>query len=279
MQDRSRLHHNNVATNMIARGNAVTARPRASQVASYCELGSASASLRSRVRPQANCPRSKNMVKFYVNTDDCCIGLKSIRFWEDRMRISFVLIALIGAVSLAGCSPGAQKGEQGPAGPQGAKGEQGPPGPQGAKGEGAPGPQGPQGAKGEQGAPGPQGAKGEQGPPGPQGQQGPPGAKGEPGTQGPQGQRGEKGEQGAPGPAGPAGQAGASGSAGSAGLHMLRQDTCDANSGCKLECSAGEKFASVTCLGGTVAISKNGDTETASCSNSPGPAMALCMRP
>jgi hypothetical protein len=191
------------------------------------------------------------------------------------MRISFALIALVGAVSLAGCSPGAQKGEQGPPGSQGAKGEQGPPGPQGAKGEGAPGPQGPQGAKGEQGAPGPQGAKGEQGPPGPQGQQGPPGAKGEPGIQGPQGQRGEKGEQGAPGPAG---QAGASGSAGSAGLHLLRQDTCEA-SGCNLECGPGEKFASVTCLGGTVAISKNGDTETASCSNSPGPVMALCMRP
>ena len=109
------------------------------------------------------------------------------------MRISFVLIALIGAVSLAGCSPGAQKGEQGPAGPQGAKGEQGPPGPQGAKGEGAPGPQGPQGANGEQGAPGPQGAKGEQGPPGPQGQQGPPGAKGEPGLRGDRGERGARG--------------------------------------------------------------------------------------
>ena len=36
------------------------------------------------------------------------------------MRV-FALIALVGAISLAGCSPGPQKGEQGPPGPQGAK--------------------------------------------------------------------------------------------------------------------------------------------------------------
>ena len=167
------------------------------------------------------------------------------------MRISILIIALVGAVCLTGCSPA----------PQGQKGEQGPPGLQGARGEqGAPGPQGPQGAKGEQGPPGPQGAHGEQG---------------APGLQGP---HGAKGEQGAPGPAGPAGQAGSTGSAGSSGLHALREDTCDANHNCLLECSPGEKLASVTCPGGAVAISKNGDAETASCSNSPGPAMALCLK-
>src|ERR1039457_2266566 len=159
------------------------------------------------------------------------------------MRISIAIIALVGAFWLAGCSPGPQKGEQGPPGPQGAKGEQGPPGSQGAKGEGAPGPQGPQGANGEQGAPGPQGAKG---------------------------------EQGAPAPSGPAGQADATGSA---GLHVVRQDACDSASKCDLACSAGETLASVICPGGTVAISKNGEVETASCSNSAGPVLALCVRP
>src|ERR1039457_4447119 len=170
------------------------------------------------------------------------------------MRISIAIIALVGAFWLAGCSPGSQ----------------------GAKGEGAPGPQGPQGANGEQGAPGPQGAKGEQGPPGPQGQQGPQGAKGEPGAPGQQGPQGAKGEPGAPGPSGPAGQADATGSA---GLHVVRQDACDSASKCDLACSAGETLASVICPGGTVAISKNGEVETASCSNSAGPVLALCVRP
>ena len=130
-------------------------------------------------------------------------------------------------------------------GPQGPKGEQGPPGPQGAKGDqGPPGPPGVAGARAEQGQPGPQGPKGEQGPPGPQG---------------------AKGDQGPPGPAGP-------------GLHVVRQDSCAST--CKLACEAGETIASVTCSSqGAISITKNGDTETASCTNSPGPALALCVRP
>jgi hypothetical protein len=128
-------------------------------------------------------------------------------------------------------------------GPQGPKGEQGPPGPQGAMGDqGPPGPPGVAGAKGEQGQPGPQGPKGEQGPPGPQG---------------------AKGDQGPPG----------------AGLHVVRQDSCQGSSNCNLACEAGETIASITCPQGAISITKNGDTETASCTNSPGPALALCVRP
>lgn len=128
-------------------------------------------------------------------------------------------------------------------GPQGPKGEQGPPGPQGAKGDqGPPGPPGVSGAKGEQGQPGPQGPKGEQGPPGPQG---------------------AKGDQGPPG----------------AGLRVVRQDSCQGSSNCNLACEAGETIASITCPQGAISITKNGDTETASCTNSPGPALALCVRP
>jgi collagen triple helix repeat protein len=131
-------------------------------------------------------------------------------------------------------------------GPQGPKGEQGPPGPQGAKGDqGPPGPAGVAGPKGEQGQAGPQGAQGEQGPPGPQG---------------------AKGDQGPPGPSGP-------------GLHVVKQESCLGSSNCSLVCEAGETLASVTCPQGAVAITKNGDTETASCSNSPGPALALCVHP
>jgi hypothetical protein len=129
-------------------------------------------------------------------------------------------------------------------GAQGPKGEQGPPGPQGAKGDqGPPGPPGVTGPKGEQGQAGPQGTKGEQGPPGPQG---------------------AKGDQGPPGP--------------SQGLQVVRQD-CQGSSNCNLACDAGETLASVTCPQGAVSITKNGDAETASCSNSPGPALALCVRP
>jgi hypothetical protein len=166
------------------------------------------------------------------------------------MRISFAIILFLGGVLLAACSPAQQgaKGEQGPAGPQGAKGEQG-----------VPGPQGPAGAKGEQGPPGPQGAKGEQGPPGAQGPTGP------------------KGEQGAAGAPGPSAQAGAAGSASSNGLHVVRQDSCQDDK-CELACNAGEQIASVTCPGGTISIGKNADVESASCTNSHGPALALCVR-
>ena len=102
--------------------------------------------------------------------------------------------------------------------------------------------QGPQGPKGEQGPPGVAGAKGEQ-------QQGPPGPQG------------AKGDQGLPG----------------AGLHVVRQDSCTSN--CKLACEAGETIASVTCPPqGAISITKNGDTETASCTNGYGPALALCVR-
>src|SRR5215472_17243124 len=131
-------------------------------------------------------------------------------------------------------------------GQQGPRGEQGPPGPQGGKGDqGPPGPPGVAGAKGEQGQPGPQGPKGEQGPPGPQGA------------------KGEQGPAGAPG----------------AGLRVVRQDSCQGSSNCSLSCNAGETIASITCPQGAVSITKNGDTETASCSNGPGPAWALCVRP
>jgi hypothetical protein len=154
------------------------------------------------------------------------------------MRKSGAFVVLTLALFLSACG----QGQQGP------KGDQGPPGPQGAKGDqGPPGPPGVAGQKGEQGQPGPQGAKGEQGPPGPQG---------------PKGEKGDKGEQGA---------------SGSASLHVVRQDSCQGSSNCNLACGAGETLASITCPQGAVSITKNGDTETASCSNSPGPALALCV--
>jgi Collagen triple helix repeat (20 copies) len=114
-----------------------------------------------------------------------------------------------------------------------------------------------QGPKGEQGPPGPQGAKGDQGPPGAAGVTGP------------------KGEQGPPGPQGAKGDQGPSGTS----LHVVRQDSCEGSSNCGMACAAGETLASVTCPQGAVSITKNGDTETASCSNSPGPALALCVHP
>jgi hypothetical protein len=226
--------------------------------------------------------------------------------WGEVMRKSLAIVALVlGALSLASCSEPSSgpKGDQGPPGPQGAKGDQGPPGPQGSKGDqGIPGPQGPegpkgdlgpagaQGAKGDQGIPGPQGpqgAQGDQGPPGPQGQQGAKGeagsdgAKGEggpPGPPGPKGDKGEAGSQGAKGEAGPAGPQGPPGPAGAAastGFHVVRQDSCGSN--CTLACGSGETLASITCTGGTVSVSKEGDAEAASCSNGSGPALALCV--
>jgi len=212
------------------------------------------------------------------------------------MRKSIIILGLVfGALSLAACSEpvSGPKGEQGPAGP---KGDQGPPGPQGAKGEqGIPGPQGPQGAVGDAGPAGPQGPKGDQGIPGPQGPQGAqgdqgppgqPGAKAEaglPGPQGPPGPNGEagagpqgpKGDAGPPGPPGPQGPPGPAAATASTGFHVVRQDACANN--CTLTCGTGETLASITCTGGTVSVSKDGDAEAISCSNGSGPALALCV--
>lgn len=61
------------------------------------------------------------------------------------------------------------------------------------------------------------------------------------------------------------------GAAASGGLHVIRQDSCGNN--CILACISGETLASVTCRNGTVSMSKEGDTESASCSNGSGPAL------
>jgi hypothetical protein len=177
-----------------------------------------------------------------------------------RKLAAFVVLTL--AIFLSACGQGQQgpKGEQGPPGPQGAKGDQGPLGSAGVTGpKGEQGQAGPVGPKGEQGMPGPQGPKGDQGPPGPPGLQG---AKGDKGDKGDKGEQGPKSEQ----------------ASSSSGLHVVRQDTCEGSSNCNLACDAGESLASVTCPQGAVSITKDGDTETASCSNSPGPAIALCVR-
>jgi hypothetical protein len=57
----------------------------------------------------------------------------------------------------------------------------------------------------------------------------------------------------------------------------VRQETCEGS--CNLACNAGESLASVTCPQGQVSITKNTETETASCSQTHGPALALCVRP
>jgi len=130
--------------------------------------------------------------------------------------------------------------------------------------------QGQQGSKGEQGPPGPQGGKGDQGPPGPPGVAGAKGEQGQPGPQGPKGEQGPLGPQGSKGEQGPAGAPGT-------GLHVVRQDSCQGSSNCSLACNAGETLASITCPQGAVSITKNGDIETASCSNSPRPGIcSLC---
>ena len=61
------------------------------------------------------------------------------------------------------------------------------------------------------------------------------------------------------------------GAAASGDLHVIRQDSCGNN--CILACISGETLASVTCRNGTVSMSKEGDTESASCSNGSGPAL------
>lgn len=102
-----------------------------------------------------------------------------------------------------------------------------------------------------------------------EGPQGPAGPQGDAGPQGPQG---AKGDQGPVGPAGPPGPTGAT------GLHAIRHGACGPGNNCDLTCNPGEKLVSVTCPGGTIAITRNADVESASCSNSPGPALALCMQ-
>jgi hypothetical protein len=93
------------------------------------------------------------------------------------MRVSITAIALMAAVSLAGCRGAARSCWT--AGPRRAQGPPGPAGPQGENGAtglaGAQGPAGPQGRQGEKGDAGPAGPKGEALP------AGPPGLKGEPG--------------------------------------------------------------------------------------------------
>ena len=100
-----------------------------------------------------------------------------------------------------------------------------------------------------------------------------------------EGPQGPAGQQGAAGPPGPAGQRAMlvrsghrlPGPVGATGPHALRQD-CGAGSQCDLTCSPGEKLVSATCPGGTVSITRNADIESAICSNSPGPAIVLCMK-
>ena len=125
--------------------------------------------------------------------------------------------------------------------------------------------------EGPQGSPGPQGAQGPAGPGGPQGQKGDAGPIGQTGSRGPPGETGPIGPPGPPGPVGPASPAG------TAGLHAVTIDACGKS--CELACNAGEKLVSVTCPGGVIRIGKAVDPEAATCSNSSGPALALCMKP
>lgn len=113
------------------------------------------------------------------------------------------------------------RGEQGPAGQDGAQGPQGEIGPQGPKGDpGETGPQGPAGTDGEQGPPGEKGEKGDTGPQGPAGEKGdtgPQGLTGEQGPEGPQGLQGPKGDTGPAGEQGPKGDKGDPGPQGEQG--------------------------------------------------------------
>ena len=136
--------------------------------------------------------------------------------------------------------------------------------------------EGPIGPQGPAGPPGPTGSAGLEGPQGPAGPAGPPGPQGEKGTPGAAGIAGPAGAAGGVGPAGPAGSEGPHGPAGTAGLHALSEAGCDTK--CVLLCTAGEKIVSVTCPGGTIWIGRTAETETATCSNSQGPALALCMK-
>jgi hypothetical protein len=132
--------------------------------------------------------------------------------------------------------------------------------------------EGPQGPPGPQGVQGPPGPPGEKGPAGPIGSLGPAGPIGETGISG---AVGPAGPPGPPGPTGPAGFAGPQGLPGSLGLRAITKEACGKS--CELVCDPGEKLVSVTCPGGVVHIGKGTDRDAATCSNSPGPALALCM--
>jgi hypothetical protein len=121
---------------------------------------------------------------------------------------------------------------------------------------------------------GPQGPPGAPGPAGPPGAQGPQGLPGVPGTAG---RPGADGPTGAVGTTGPAGPAGPPGPPGPASLRALNQPACDTK--CELICNTDEKLVSVTCPGGAIQIRKIGSSDAATCSGSPGPALALCLRP
>ncbi len=116
-----------------------------------------------------------------------------------------------------------------------------------------------------------EGPQGPAGPPGAAGQQGPQGEQGPPGPPGPTGQVGPPGPAGAVGPAGPPGPSGAT------AIHPVRQENCPAGN-CVLTCSAGDTMVSVTCPGGTITFLATGNTETATCAEPKGPALALCLR-
>jgi len=78
---------------------------------------------------------------------------------------------------------------------------------------------------------------------------------------------------------GSSGQAGPRGLSGSSGLHVVSRESCGPAKQCELACDPGEKLASVTCPGGTISLKRNTEIEAAFCSNTLGPALALCMRP
>jgi hypothetical protein len=61
-------------------------------------------------------------------------------------------------------------------------------------------------------------------------------------------------------------------------LHLVRHDTCAPSNNRDLSCSPGEILAAVTCPGATIVISNDGGVASAACSNTPGPALALCMK-
>lgn len=102
-------------------------------------------------------------------------------------------------------------------------------------------------------------------------------SQGSPGAAGPQGDPGSQGPPGKQGATGPAGPQGAPGPVGATGLHFVHHGTCAPSNNCDLSCSPGERLVSVTCPGATIVISRNGGVDSAACSNTPGPALVLCM--